>query len=239
MLSHKITTSRNCILGLLLGFFSLNTFAGNLNLELPATDLTLPALKKSYDIQLGIQDEKYSATPTELNGYNNFTDAKLRAKGQTLWSASRAYIDVGGTYSANISSFGTVYVPEAFYSYSGSSFEMTLGRRLFAWNELDSYWQLGLWQTSFKWNYVQPVEQGLTGLYFDLHSTEFKFLVFASPLFIPEQSAPFSLSNGQINSQSPWFTPPAKYVQLFSGRANINYNLMTPPTSSIVSQCLG
>ncbi len=219
---------------LILGFQTSR--AGNLNLELPSVEIAPPRSPKKYDINFGIQDEKYSASPGQMNGYDNFTEAKLRAKAQGVWSNFKAYVDFGGTYALNLRDFGTAYAPEAYVSYYQPNLEVSVGRKFFNWSQLDSYWQLGLWQTDFKWNYLQPVEQGLTGAFFDAHTTDWKFLLYASPLFIPEQSAPFNLSNGQINSQSPWFSPPAKYVQLFSGRADINYNLVLPDTSKIVGQ---
>ncbi len=220
---------------------TVQTQAGNLNLELPQVELAPAILKKGYEIDLGLQNEKFSAAESALNGYNSFTDAKLRAKGQAgFFSAEflsiRLYADLGATYSANITNFATGYVPEVYATVSSPHAELTVGRRFFNWSELDSNWQLGLWQSDFRWNYLQPIEQGLFGAFLDLHTSEWKLLLYASPLFIPEQSAPFNISNGQINSQSPWFSPPAKYVQLFSGRANIVYNLVAPPTSDIVKQ---
>ena len=216
--------------------YAIQSHAANLNLDLPQVELVPASMGKSYDLDFGIQDEKFSASETQLNGYNNFTEAKLRAKGQASFGGARFYADLGASYSLNVSSYGTGYVPELYFSYSGQNFELSLGRRFINWNTLDSYWQLGLWQTQFKWNYVQPVEQGLFGVNFDLHTSDWKLMAYASPLFVPEQSAPFTLSNGLVSSPSPWFSPPAKYVQLFSGRANINYNLETPSTSSVVSQ---
>ncbi len=210
--------------------------AGILDLELPGFELARPEFNKNYDIAVGIQDEAYSADPRTLNGYNSFVDAKARAKGQVKWSQSKAFIDIGAIYSVNISDYNSYYVPEAYASYQNENFEFSIGRKLFNWSLLDSYWQLGLWQTSFRWNYFHPVEQGLVGAFAHLHNEEWSVLGFVSPLYVPEQGAPYSLSNGKINSQSPWFIPPAKYVQLFSGLANIKYNLVMPNTSDIIKQ---
>lgn len=210
--------------------------AGNLDLELPGVEIAQPDMTKNYDINFGIQDEKYLVSPVLLNAYSSFAEAKLRAKAQAVWSHIKTHVDIGSTYAVNVPNYGTVYAPEIYVSYFQPHLEINLGRKFFNWSQLDSYWQLGLWQTEFKWNYLQPVEQGLTGAFVDIHTSDWKVLLFASPLFIPEQSAPFNLSNGQLNSQSPWFTPPAKYVQLFSGRADINYNLVIPDTSKIVNQ---
>jgi hypothetical protein len=210
--------------------------AGILDLEKPGFELNLPEFNKAYDIAVGIEDEAYAADPRTLNGYNNFVDAKARAKGQVKLSNSKAFIDVGAIYSLNISDYSSYYAPEAYVSYQSENFELSIGRKLFNWNLLDSYWQLGLWQTSFRWNYFHPIEQGLVGAFAHLHNQEWSLLGFVSPLYIPEQGAPYSLSNGKINSQSPWFIPPAKYVQLFSGLANIKYNLVMPNTSDIIKQ---
>lgn len=216
--------------------FAQNATAGNLDLSLPGVDLIPPAFTKNHDIKLGFQDEAYSADPRNLNGYNNFAEFKARAKGQFKSGGFKALADLGGTFSVNVANYSGYYAPEAFVSYATENFEFTLGRRLMNFNVLDSYWELGLWQTSFKWNYLHPIEQGLVGAFFNLHNDAWSALAFVSPLFIPEQGAPFSLSDGQINSQSPWFIPPAKYVQLFSGLANIKYNLVTPNTSDIIKQ---
>ncbi len=235
MLAQMIRTNK-ILTGLMISLLAQASLAQNLNLELPDVELIHPEYTKANEIDFSLQNEKYSADPNDLNGYNNFLEAKLRAKAHGKWSSFKAHIDAGATYSLNVSDYSSIYAPEAYISTYNSNFEVTLGRKLFNWSHLDSFWQLGLWQPDFKWNYLEPVEQGLTGVFFDLHTSDWQFLVFGSPLFIPEQSAPFNLSNGSINSKSPWFSPPAKYVQLFSGRADINYNLNLPDTSKIVSQ---
>lgn len=195
-------------------------------------DLPPSVLKLNFNFQ----DERFFSSSSSLNGYNDFQEIQARLQAHVEGHVFHVGLDLGATAALNVPGYNSYYIPEAYIAHHDADYEISFGRRKQIWSELESYWELGLWQPQYKWNYFNPLEQGLTGLFAQIHDQKFSLLFFASPLYIPEQGAPYSLSKGTIQSQSPWFIPPAKSVQLFSGRANIYYNIKMPDVSEIISQ---
>jgi hypothetical protein len=86
---------------------------------------------------------------------------------------------------------------------------------------------------------LRPIEQGLTGAFLEAGTGDFKLIVFASPIYVPEQGANFSLQNGKFKSASPWFTEPTDRLILFSETTQVQYDIITPSTGSVISQSSG
>ncbi|MFN8944622.1 MAG: hypothetical protein ACK5WZ_08360, partial [Pseudobdellovibrionaceae bacterium] len=63
-------------------------------------------------------------------------------------------------------------------------------------------------------------------------------MLFASPIFLPEQGPSYEITNGQIVSQDPWFQKPPSYVEIFPNQPaeKINYNVIKPSESQVVFQ---
>ncbi|NUM89196.1 MAG: hypothetical protein HUU37_08330, partial [Bdellovibrionales bacterium] len=92
-----------------------------------------------------------------------------------------------------------------------------LGRKLHAWNELDSWWSLGMFQPRFRWDYLDEVENGLFGAFLEWRQGPWNLLGYATAVSIPEQGAPFELTdNGDCNTTSPWFSCPNSQISLFN-----------------------
>lgn len=114
--------------------------------------------------------------------------------------------------------------------------KLTIGRKLHSWSELDQVWNLGLWEPAFKWNPLSPDRQGLSGLFWEVEKEQVKVLIFASPLFIPDQGPSFEIDGGEFKRGNPWFRQPPATLRLFEEPTNIEYNIIRPPESEIVMQ---
>lgn len=113
-------------------------------------------------------------------------------------------------------------VPEAYIEPRklGPDLGLTIGRRKRAWSKLDEEFNLGIWQPQLRWDYLAPVQQGLTGVFFDWSvGPRTKLTFFTSPLSVPDQGPQFELTNGQFESANRWFVQPQSRVQLFGGTA--------------------
>jgi hypothetical protein len=108
------------------------------------------------------------------------------------------------------------------------------GRKKEEWSELDDRWKLGMWQPRFRWDYFNPEVVGLTGLFFSTQQGGLKLAAYASPLFIPEQGAPFEVDNGKFSSYHPFFSPPPDTMQVFGQTTPLRYDVVIPPISKIV-----
>jgi len=97
-----------------------------------------------------------------------------------------------------------------------NGFTLTVGRQKRTWSRLDEEFNLGVWQPQLRWDYLEPMQQGLIGLFFDIPlNNNFRLTLFTSPLYLPDQGPNYSLDNGQFASNNRWFSPPQSRVQLF------------------------
>ncbi|MDR3607654.1 MAG: hypothetical protein P4M08_09770 [Oligoflexia bacterium] len=126
--------------------------------------------------------------------------------------------------------------PEAYIGapIANSAVRVDVGRKLEHWNLLDERWQLGIWQPRFLWDYIHPEEVGLTGVFLSAEGSGVRFVVFGSPLFVPERGVPINIENGQLTSQSPFFVSPPSNVQVLGVPTTVDYQLNVPSISSII-----
>jgi len=114
--------------------------------------------------------------------------------------------------------------------------KLIVGRKLMTWNELDSRWNLGLWQPLFQWNPLNPEAQGLSGIFWQAERTGYAITIFASPVYIPNQGPAFEIVNGQFVVGNPWFRRPPESVRIFSESTQVDYNFEKPSESQVVFQ---
>lgn len=118
---------------------------------------------------------------------------------------------------------------------SPGKFSASVGRRKAFWSELDSRWQLGLWQPDYAIDALRVEEQGLTGLFLDADQNNFHVMGFVSPIFIPTMGPSVREQNGSLVSDSRWYTKPASELN-FNQRINsINYKLDIPDRTALIT----
>jgi hypothetical protein len=95
---------------------------------------------------------------------------------------------------------------------------VTVGRQKRHWSRLDEEFNLGVWQPQLRWDYLQPQQEGLIGVFFDWRvSSSVRLTFLTSPLSIPDQGPNFQLRRGQFISANRWFVPPQSRLSLFQG----------------------
>jgi len=119
-------------------------------------------------------------------------------------------------------------------------FRLVVGRQKRTWSRLDEEFNLGVWQPQLRWDYLEPKQQGLTGVFFywDV-SSGLEFSFFTSPLFLPDQGPNYDLDNGSFRSGNRWFVPPQSQISMFSGsqyarNAPLYFEIDQPTTEKIV-----
>lgn len=146
-------------------------------------------------------------------------------------------VNLTGMYALGNSVLSYVNIREV---YSTFRFEdksvLHVGRKLKNWSSLDTIWNMGVYQPQFKWNPLAPENQGLTGLQWSKHLAGFGITLFASPLYIPDQSANYELKDGQFQSSNPWFAAPPQNIKFGSQILPIDYNIIKPEVSDVISQ---
>ena len=113
-----------------------------------------------------------------------------------------------------------------------------VGRAKDSWSLADREWKLGVVEPVMRSRPLDPQTQGLIGLFLEADFSGFRGVLFASPIFLPEQGPSYEITNGQIVSQDPWFQRPPSYVKIFDNHPEeqINYNIKKPGESQVVLQ---
>jgi hypothetical protein len=144
-------------------------------------------------------------------------------------------VDADALYGLRKSNYRYIAINEAFAGYDQRNFSVYVGRKRYFWNELDSYWGLGLFQPRFRWDYLNERENGLFGLFLGHQSEYVQATAFASPIFIPEQGAPFDIAGGNCKTSSPWFACPAASINLFNQATDVRFALELPPIRELIA----
>lgn len=111
-----------------------------------------------------------------------------------------------------------------------------LGRKKMLWSELDSRWDLGVWEPLFTWNPLNAENQGLTGLFWQMDKPFYTLTLFASPLYIPDQGPSFEIEDGAFVRGNPWFRRPPESIRIWQEATAIDYQFEKPNESHIVLQ---
>ena len=113
-----------------------------------------------------------------------------------------------------------------------------LGRKLFSWSALDSDFNLGFFQPQFRWNSLQPENQGLFGLFWDYQKSNLGATLFASHVYLPDQGASFELKDGKFEESNPFFKPPPQRIKFQGQVLPIDYQIDRPETSDLINRPL-
>lgn len=165
----------------------------------------------------------YPSLAVRVEGYKDWGSVALTGKGEGFMTVTQT----GNRY---------VNIPEFYFGSGGrpQHFLVHGGRKKEDWSRLDETWKLGLFQPRFRWDYFDPEVVGLSGMFFTTKASEFRFMAFATPLFIPEQGAPFDQQNGQFVSAHPFFSPPPRTMKVFGETTPLRYDVQIPALEKIV-----
>jgi hypothetical protein len=115
--------------------------------------------------------------------------------------------------------------------------QFNIGRQLVQWNQLDDNWKLGIWQSRYRWDYLNPESSGLLGGFLNVEAPLFKLVVFGSPIYIPERGVSQTIRpNGSVVSNSVWNgTPPAAIkIPGTDQLTPVDYTVAMPPLGEIL-----
>jgi hypothetical protein len=143
---------------------------------------------------------------------------------------------VSGFYGMESPAFSNLNVQDLYYQND----ILTIGRKVYRWSLLDSFWQLGAIEPQYRSRSFLPVEQGLTGLFLDIPIVSYgypiKLHIFATPIFFPDQGPGYLLEDGRFIAQNPWFTlPPTEaYISNTGVTDSLKYNVIIPSINRII-----
>lgn len=170
---------------------------------------------------------------TQKTNYN-FVGAELKTES---FSESPLKVDVSAGIAVGAPLLNYLNIPELYLESRQSETEtFYIGRKKMLWSELDAQWDLGVWEPLFDWNPLAPERQGLTGFFWQVDRPLYTVVLFASPLYIPDQGPSFEIENGEFVKGNPWFRRPADTIRIWQEATDIDYDFERPSESQIVLQ---
>jgi len=191
-------------------------------------------------IKLDFQSQEYGSegqTETGRREYMNLgVDVDLKTEGLGLAAGFH------GIYQGTVQSSDEQYygIPEAYFGESkvdATGVRWTVGRQKRHWSRFDEEFGMGIWQPQLRWDYLNPIQEGLTGLFFDFTaSRSVSMTFFASSVFLPDQGPNFHLQDGQFESANRWFWSPKTNVQIFNQSNPASFDLSMPRAEDVIFQ---
>lgn len=128
-----------------------------------------------------------------------------------------------------------LYVNEIFTDYKWQeSLELTFGRRKYEWSELETRWQLGIWQPRYTLDALRPEDQGLTGVFVHQKQDRQEFLVMVTPLYIPTMGPEVREEDGTLVSDTRWHRLPKNKWNFNNQETPIIYKMSQPDIDKLV-----
>jgi len=193
-------------------------------------DVSLTQTRYAGAPQITEQGKSYSSVIPSIQIFNRFGSpenphSEIYADGLAVLPMSDG-VDFG------------IAVPELYYRWVVEPQRLSwgVGRKKTTWSELDSNWNLGLWQPLVRWDAANPIEQGLTGLFIDLESENVRTSFMLSGLFLPDQQPSHEEKDGSIVSSNRWFRAPVSNVAMQRTSGQVNYQVREPDIEDVVFQ---
>ena len=115
------------------------------------------------------------------------------------------------------------------------NFTLSFGRKLQNWSQLDGTWRMmSLWSPRWTWDELHPQLVGMTGVFLNFETPRFKFVLYGSPIAIPERGTPVAEENGNIVSPNPFWKPLPSSLNVLGANTPIRYGLMMPSITQIL-----
>ncbi len=199
-----------------------------------ADAVSTPSQIKSRN-EFGLQQSQYLsfALPEfRESAAKQHTDISLRLDEQYDKGAFTARLKAKDTYSAT-ENWNYADVHELYANIHGDSAEISAGRKLDTWSAWDEEWQQGAFQPRYMENRMRMEQAGLTGLFGNVHGSNFSATVGALA-FVPDFGTHFYVKDDHFFSKSPWFHPPTDSFLLRGRKGEIHYKLNYPDTAEVV-----
>lgn len=212
---------------------STSSFSVNQSISLQKPKITDSGTAYTYG-QIRMEGMQYLTSLPDNSHLTNsqFLSARLSYFKEAPKYDFAADVSAGTFFIRNQTNLG---VHELFFTGKGFGSKLYLGRKKFVWSELDSLWQLGVWQPHVALDALRPEEQSLTGIFYNYQGQGFEVVGLFSPVYVPTMGPEIREEDGSIKSDSRWYRPPSKDFD-FNGRTNtISYELDIPDVAKLVN----
>lgn len=171
----------------------------------------------------------------EVDGNKWWIDADYSYYYRKPFVDREAKIEIESRY--NDANFTQLSLKEISMTHLWNNAEVSYGRILVDWVEIDKVWGLGKVNNRVNFDFFRPGQEGLMGVRYK-HQLSRYFMVdfYGSPLFVPELNPPLNIDKdkGRISSKSPWAQVPDETAEIGNDPVVLFYEVQTPKTDDIL-----
>ncbi|RME17189.1 MAG: hypothetical protein D6797_03015 [Bdellovibrio sp.] len=186
---------------------------------------------RQFEVEL--KQTSYFSEAKESTHLNDYSDAFFRYYYLEKTPQDQSEVDLKGYLSLNLEKEQYFSIPNMYYRINWDHFQLTFGRKHFIWSEWDESWHQGLWEPQFRMDPLRPESQGLLGIFLQREEERFKWTLFFSTLFIPDQGPNIRVQDGIVFSNNRWFVGPSTEGSL-SSAGDLYYNIYYPSLSDVI-----
>jgi hypothetical protein len=189
------------------------------------------AQKPPFTAEAAIENIQYLTPSKESSDLDQsqFISVRARYLGKTAWfdnavdAGAATFLSPAESHLLVQELYTTARTQQVF-----PNFRVSLGRKKIPWSAVDAEWSLGLWQPYYEIDALRPIEQGLTGAFFDYDAGDLQILAFATPFFIPSMGPATTQKDGTLVTHSRWTQTPPKEAGIGDKVDPLSYSLNTP-----------
>ncbi len=183
---------------------------------------------------LGIRHNDLSSQIDDIDGNNYWVDLDIG------YDYKKPFVDREGKFDLsfryNDAGHLMYSLKEAQLTHLWKNSELSYGRVLLDWVEIDKVWGLGKVNNLQNFDFFRPGQEGLTGVRYSYRfSQKFDMDIFGSFLYVPQLNPALGIDkkNGTITSKSPWGQAPQSTVESGGVTYNVKYAVNVPSITDV------
>lgn len=185
---------------------------------------------KPFASLLKIENQQYFTPLEDQPELNRANMVSIRFLGtRALEENGRVLFGSNIVFSSQMTESTTVFGVNEFYFdlpfQNGTSQNLTFGRKLQDWSDLDRFWNLGMFESKLYTDTLRLESQGLTGAFFHQEGEVGKVLLFLTPISIPNQGPEIKEENGSIKVDNRWYQTPTNEFSFQNNQNKIDYEI--------------
>lgn len=170
----------------------------------------------------------------EVTGNKHYADLNLKYQSFT---DSNVYKGIDISARINDREQMMYSIKEARIQYNYSTSRLAFGRSSLDWSYTDKDWGLGVINNRVNFDFFEPGEEGLTGIFYDKKfENGFHYSLFGSFTYVPELNPGLKIDkkNGTVTCQNPWCDAPSSTAPINNTDVPIFYNVNYPDLADVI-----
>ena len=186
---------------------------------------------------IGLQNNQLVEEVGNVVGNKYFGDINIGYNSDASYMGEKGLVGES-EFKARINDTGNLMfsAPNLYIGKNLSNSSFAIGRKVVNWSQADANWGLGRLNNRINFELIDPGQEGLTGVHYDLKIGKYiSFGFFGSVLNVPELNPSLDIneSKGTVSCSNPWCKAPAESAPIEGAEVPIFYNVNMPEISDV------